>query len=584
MKNIIPFRIAALALLAVTFTAVASFAAKATVPGKITLPYPTLTNLAVEWRIEGDDNLDAVCLTSYRTAGETAWHEAMPLRRVPAGQSTGTHPIFRWDNKLSGSILDLKPGTSYEIRLSLRDPDGGRKDTVVAVSTRPVPRPAADARVIKAGPDDYRKLLATLKPGDILELGPGWYEEMKAEVSGEPGRPIVIRSDRSYPGINATFTGVNLEGCRHVILEGVTVMGPVELRWSDNVTVRHCTVNSNRGIAATDRPGASNAYIADNVVTSYMPWDSLALGCCVNEKSVSCVGEGIEITGPGNVIAFNRVAGYRDCISTMEDLWTYDQRCIDIYNNDISRGDDDAIEADFTEGNTRIMRNRITNCFISLSSQPGLGGPSYFIRNVMYNVINTPFKLARGSKGDVVLHNTVVKVGDGFMVGHNPSLVKFRNNLTIGGRGGADWARYGTGGGLAVSFPRADSTMDMDYCGFGVDGMPFRGDIGGTRFASLDELLKKTPVRHAVQVDMSVFASGAEFPVPVFPERLPVDLRLAPGSAAVDAGEVIPNVNENYTGKAPDLGAYELGQELPHYGPRPPGVDEETMWNELHGK
>ncbi len=72
-------------------------------------------------------------------------------------------------------------------------------------------------------------------------------------------------------------------------------------------------------------------------------------------------------------------------------------------------------------GNARIMRNRITNCFIGLSSQPGLGGPTYFIRNVMYNLINTPFKLARGSQGDIVLHNTVVKVGDGFMVGHNPS-------------------------------------------------------------------------------------------------------------------------------------------------------------------
>ena len=31
------------------------------------------------------------------------------------------------------------------------------------------------------------------------------------------------------------------------------------------------------------------------------------------------IGEGIEMTGPGNVIEFNRVTGFRDCISTMED-------------------------------------------------------------------------------------------------------------------------------------------------------------------------------------------------------------------------------------------------------------------------
>ena len=38
-------------------------------------------------------------------------------------------------------------------------------------------------------------------------------------------------------------------------------------------------------------------------------------------------------------------------------------------------GLDDGIEADFALSNCRIMRNRITNCFVGISSQPGLGGP-----------------------------------------------------------------------------------------------------------------------------------------------------------------------------------------------------------------
>ena len=48
-----------------------------------------------------------------------------------------------------------------------------------------------------------------------------------------------------------------------------------------------------------------------------------------------------------------------------------------------------------------------------------------------------------------------------------------------------------------------------------------------------------------------------------------VDLRLREGTAAIDAGEVLPGFNDSYTGKAPDLGAYELGSLLPQYGPRP---------------
>ncbi len=32
---------------------------------------------------------------------------------------------------------------------------------------------------------------------------------------------------------------------------------------------------------------------------------------------------------------------------------------------------------------------------------------------------------------------------------------------------------------------------------------------------------------------------------------------------------VLPNVTDGFTGEAPDLGALELGQPVPHYGTRP---------------
>jgi hypothetical protein len=50
----------------------------------------------------------------------------------------------------------------------------------------------------------------------------------------------------------------------------------------------------------------------------------------------------------------------------------------------------------------------------------------------------------------------------------------------------------------------------------------------------------------------------------------PQVVELAPGCPAVDAGVVLPNVNDGYLGAAPDLGAYEQGAPLPHYGPRAP--------------
>ena len=69
-------------------------------------------------------------------------------------------------------------------------------------------------------------------------------------------------------------------------------------------------------------------------------------------------------------------------------------------------------------------------------------------------------------------------------------------------------------------------------------------------------------------VGLSVFAAAVSFPVDE--ERHdPPDLRLRAGSAAVDAGVPLANINDGFTGSAPDLGAYEVGGELPIYGPRP---------------
>ena len=38
-------------------------------------------------------------------------------------------------------------------------------------------------------------------------------------------------------------------------------------------------------------------------------------------------------------------------------------------------------------------------------------------------------------------------------------------------------------------------------------------------------------------------------------------------SAAIDKGVVLPTITDGFTGRAPDLGAFEVGQAPPHYGP-----------------
>lgn len=69
-----------------------------------------------------------------------------------------------------------------------------------------------------------------------------------------------------------------------------------------------------------------------------------------------------------------------------------------------------------------------------------------------------------------------------------------------------------------------------------------------------------------------VFANAAEPPHAradgpfLLPQQ--VDLRLQPGGPLIDAGAKLAGVNDDFTGKAPDMGAYEAGQSLPVYGLR----------------
>jgi hypothetical protein len=50
------------------------------------------------------------------------------------------------------------------------------------------------------------------------------------------------------------------------------------------------------------------------------------------------------------------------------------------------------------------------------------------------------------------------------------------------------------------------------------------------------------------------------------PEGL--DFSLRPGSAAIDAGVELPTITDGFTGRAPDLGAFESGRPGFQYGPR----------------
>jgi hypothetical protein len=199
----------------------------------------------------------------------------------------------------------------------------------------------------------------------------------------------------------------------------------------------------------------------------------------------------------------------------------------------------------------------------------------YFIRNVVYNSVYGPLKIQADPSGILVYQNTYVGEIQQITPASN---IHFRNNLILGQK-----ARPAL---LAIDTHTPWSSSD--YNGFHVNAdaeysfqwssPPAGGPVDYTsprevrRFKTLAEYQRATGQdAHSREIDYSVFVNAAP---PDFtnatklasPEE--VDLRLHPRSRAVDAGTALPGITDDFNGSAPDLGAYEQGTELPHYGPR----------------
>lgn len=524
-----------------------------TTPGEASLPSPTLEHLTAVWAIEGDTNENGTVTVRWREIGGGTWHEGTPLRRVPAGS---TPEGFSWTNKHAGTVFGLAPGTAYEVELFLSDPDGGCEVQTLQAMTRPVPAAMDGAPVIPVDPGSFAAAAAAAMPGDVLELAAGSYPTFTFPSDGTIDAPIVIRA----AGAVVIDGEVRLDGRSYVIVEGLEVHGQIKFNDARGLAfIGNHVITDGDGIVTKTR--SEDLYIADNVVEGATVWAEGSLGVDGDN-----VGEGIEVTGPGHVIEHNRVRGFRDCISFIEDDGAVDQYSIDVLANDISEAADDGIEADFCFHDCRIVGNRLTNVFMGLSSQPGLGGPTYFVRNAIYNAAFQAFKLQRGSVGDVGWHNTIVKSGDALSTYTEDvfSRQHFRNNVFLGGPGGT-YNGYDNGEGDVIDLAAA-MAVDLDYDGYGSTAGMFTGNLGGIGFTSLDELHAMTTEVHAIQIDPSIFAATVTVPTSPFPGTTAPDMALAEGAAAVDAGEPIPGFA--YQGAAPDLGAYELGDPLPDYGPR----------------
>jgi hypothetical protein len=472
--------------------------------------------------------------------------------------------------------------------------------------------------------DNYNTFPPRVKPGDTILVHAGLYKDNRFSYaqggdagtapsdgtffltqSGTVDKPIVIKAAGDGEVIfdgDGAHNLFNVMAANYNYFEGLTIRntdiaflaGLKNITGSSGLTVKKCRFEDiGRGIY-TDWSGSKDFYIADNIFIGRNRSDIL-MGWIGNtwknlpgfpNKMVSEYA--VKVYGSGHVVAYNYVANFHDGI----DHATYGNPdgtpnpirdrlpvSIDFYNNDVTNVDDNCFEADGAAHNIRVFRNRCFNdAHRALSTQPVFGGPVYFMRNVVYHVPEGgALKFMYGSSGILMYHNTLIAPARWMLSA--VSNLHFRNNLILGRSEVPEIFTVDTFTNYSTSDYngfRPNENADFSFM-WNSPPVATRADYTAKReerkFKTLQTYTEATGQdKHSILVDYDVFQK-VSMPDPSDPRKLykpnDFDFRLRPGSAAVDAGIRLSNVNDDFTGRAPDLGAYESDKPLPHYGPRP---------------
>jgi hypothetical protein len=430
---------------------------------------------------------------------------------------------------------------------------------------------------------------------------------------------------------NGNFNLFNVKAANYNYFEGLTIRNTDIAIWagtqfiagSKGLTVKRCRFeNINLGVF-TNYSGSSDFYIADSYFIGRDDPNHL-LGWIGNfwaqfngvdgQKFPPILASytAVRLYGPGQVVAYNYVANFHDGI----DVETYgnpdgshaldgphyppkeyrDRRpvAIDFYNNYMTNFHDNAFEIDGSMHNIRVMRNMMLNSASHpFCNQPAIGGPIYWIRNIAYHAPGGSTRMTNGAPGVLFYNNTILTE----TTAGSSANVHWRNNLMLGENSApaifsvntntnyssSDYNGFRPNPGAEFSFQWNSPPFHIpaDYSGLLAAG-PGRGGPGANRtlevrrFATLAEYSRATHQdQNSVIVDYDIFVKVPKLDaqdlkkVQSLYKAEDFDFRLKPGSAAVDRGVVLPNVTDGFTGRAPDLGALELGQSPPHYGPRP---------------
>ena len=497
---------------------------------------PTFQSVGLYWSPDGGSSGKTVTVR-YRKQGTSPW-------------TTG-HPLWFDSGEYRGSLVQLTPGTAYQVELSLED----GPTVVVDVGTWSESFPIGQTVTLPASSNEILVIETGGTANGYVLYAPAEGESAVIDVDGTQERCIEV--DASYVIVRGlTLRGgfsdcIRIEPGRHdVIIEDNDISGwgnadfHAAIR-ADYSSVRRIVIQRNH---IHDPRHDSNSWCENEDFT------------CNADCDVHPAGpNGIRLgdTAGNHVVRYNSINASQNWLQdgiALGDVTT-GGKDTDIHGNRIENVWDNGIEAESDNTNVRIWGNFIDHTYSPLGLVPTGEGPLYIWRNVFgFHNRKGPPNCTGSTDADP--RGRMIKAGDRSDVGGGRVYIYHNTVLHAP-------APQGLSDPLSL-----DDGITTNSSGGNARNMVARNNILYLR----DDALQAgggNDYDHDLyhgEIPDGAEPNGTEGVAVYDPANGPAEYFLADSSPGHDAGTALHGFNAGFVGDAPDMGAFERGAPPLEFG------------------
>ena len=537
---------------------------------------PTFENLGISWA-PVNKGVSEAAKVQYRIQGNTIWNDAQNLWFDNRGGN--------YVQEYRGSIVNLTPGTTYEVNLTLL-PNGESVTALASTWSENFGEGIVDR--------PEQNITSTVTETCTVTLS----------ASGTPEAYYVYDGEGIYTIDSRRLAKRSIciaDNVHHLIIRGWKITGALDhgIHLGDNTSdivienneitqwgrdhdgkTHNEEVNYRFGIG-TFYYNHGGRYIVQynrihHPVTDANAWDQPVM----NTHPAGAQGIGWHNSTGNNVIRYNDIHGdaahmFNDAIGFGSNISPegFPGKDSDIYGNMIAYAWDDAIEAEGGGENVRIWNNYITDTYVGIAGVVIDQGPMYAWRNIF----GRSRELANASASDYYGRGYAFKLGNNLGLG-GAKLYIYHNTLLQEAASAPNTHELGfnrfinnTNNGVYNVVAYNNISHTSYYTDSKPAGSHFR-DITNSCTNDVNYNLYSGRIENNCIVDPHESDGGIN-DNPIYDQATlfqPVTNQflqaLDVNSPGYDDGIILPNFNDGYEGAGPDMGAIENNQTIILYG------------------